>query len=204
MKSFKVFVLGLMTLALLPMSAWAGPEDGELFGYKIGDRYPANDDTQAEFFFEYIWVIAEKFDAPEKFGAVKTLVTPQSFVIGAIRGEANCSSEEEARHLSDQYARVLHNQHGGIINLFGTYDNFYDTESPFLSDTVKFQKDFDGKYRLEVRAYTDPKVTKEPKIEIWLQLLGEDAENFDKLRKQETEKLLLDAAKEDADMKGLE
>lgn len=78
----------------------AGPPDGEMFGYRLMDKYPVSENTK--------WVnmhnlIAENAAVPKSFSTVTLAVTPETYTVWAIAGEVKAHSEAESETIGRKY-----------------------------------------------------------------------------------------------------
>lgn len=103
----------LVTACLAAGIAYAGPAEGELFGYRLGGRYPVNANTQGQFFGLGSWVItAQKPTKPAEFSKVELIATPKTFTIANIYAFTEFTVESKARDLESRYADLLQTMYG--------------------------------------------------------------------------------------------
>ena len=109
----KTFILTLLLISL-NTSAIAGPPKGELFGYRLGDKYPVGPQTEFEAgdFIAAKLIVAEKPEKPDNFGTVKLMVTPKSFTIFYVYADSEFPNEKTAKVFADSYAQLLNKQYG--------------------------------------------------------------------------------------------
>lgn len=93
--------------AALPM-AHAGPLEGELFGYRLGARYPVGEATRGYFsFMGQAVLLAEKPEVPAGFDRVEVITTPKTFTIANIYAKAEFDGEASAKEFEAKYADLL-------------------------------------------------------------------------------------------------
>ncbi len=109
----KTFILTLLLISL-NTSAIAGPPKGELFGYRLGDKYPVGPQTEFEAgdFIAAKLIVAEKPEKPDNFGTVKLMVTPKSFTIFYVYADSEFPNEKTAKVFADSYAQLLNKKYG--------------------------------------------------------------------------------------------
>ncbi|MEY8688303.1 MAG: hypothetical protein AB9M53_00305 [Leptothrix sp. (in: b-proteobacteria)] len=105
----------LLASAILVLSvAQAGPLEGELFGYRLGKKYPVGDATRGYFSFMGQAVLnAERAEAPAGFDRVEIITTPKTFTIANIYGKAEFEDEAKAKEFEGKYADLLRTMYGG-------------------------------------------------------------------------------------------
>ena len=105
----------LLASAILVLSvAHAGPLEGELFGYRLGTKYPVGDATRGYFSFMGQAVLsAEKPEVPTGFARVELITTPKSFTIANIYANAEFGDEAKAKEFERKYAELLRTMYGG-------------------------------------------------------------------------------------------
>ncbi|MCA9423205.1 MAG: hypothetical protein KC592_19455 [Nitrospira sp.] len=92
--------------------ASAGPPEGELFGYKLGSKYPITDSTQGYFsLMGAIVVIADKPEKSDDFRRVELITSPKTFTIANIHGIAEAVGKKEAEDIAARYADLLKTLH---------------------------------------------------------------------------------------------
>lgn len=94
-------------------SAFAGPPEGELFGYKLGSKYQATDSTIVKLhtLLRTITVIAENPKKSDDFQRVELIITPKTFTIANIYGIAEAVGKKEAEDIAERYADLLKTLH---------------------------------------------------------------------------------------------
>lgn len=101
----------LLTFIVLGFSSvtWAGPLDGELFGYKLGTRYPLTDKTQGRFYsaLGQVMLLAEWPKKSDDFQRIELITTPKTLTIANIYGIAEFSNEAPAKAFATRYADLL-------------------------------------------------------------------------------------------------
>ena len=107
-------LLVVMTVLWFCPDAFAGPPEGELFGYKLGSKYPVTDSTQGSWnsFMEKMTVFAENPEKSDDFQRVELITTPKTFTIGNILGIAEVESEKEAKDIAARYTDLLKTLYG--------------------------------------------------------------------------------------------
>lgn len=143
----------------------AGPIEGELFGYRLGSRYPATDDTKGGHHpLGSALILAEK---PTDFQRVEIIATPKTFTIVNIDGIAEFSDEKQAEALAAQYPHILDTVHG----------NKCRQEKSFLSESLK--RVCGGQYELRVNYFGLDKTDEKHKVHVGLTF-----DNMSKAKKQ--------------------
>ena len=106
-------LLVVMVFLLSCNGAFAGPPEGELFGYKLGSKYPATDSTPAKWhtFLQTLTVVADNPEKSDEFQRVELMITPITYTIGKIIGIAEVVSEKEAKDIAARYADLLRTLH---------------------------------------------------------------------------------------------
>jgi len=117
-----------MVFLLSCNGAFAGPPEGELFGYKLGSKYPATDSTPAKWhtLLQTLTVVADNPEKSDEFQRVELMITPITYTIGKIIGIAEVVSEKEAKDIAARYTDLLETLHvdkcpAEKTNLFETY-----------------------------------------------------------------------------------
>lgn len=90
-------------------SAFAGPMEGELFGYRLGAKYAVGTETKGYFmaFLGQMVIIADKPEMPADFGTLELITTPKTFTIANIYASAEFAEEEKAKAFEARYADLL-------------------------------------------------------------------------------------------------
>ncbi len=106
MRLIRYFVVGLL---LLTSPATAGDAyDGELFGYKLGDKYPLTDATQGHF---TIWanaeIITEHPEKPDEMKEVQIVASVMTFTIANIYSVTEFDTKKEAEAFIKKYKDLL-------------------------------------------------------------------------------------------------
>jgi hypothetical protein len=92
----------------------AGPLEGDLFGYRLGSKYPVGDTTRGYFsFMGQVVLQAEKPEMPLGFARVEIITTPKSFTIANIYAKAEFDAEANAKEFELKYADLLRTMYGG-------------------------------------------------------------------------------------------
>lgn len=182
--------------------ACAGALDGDLFGYRLGAKYPVTNDTRGRLdIMGAMQLLAEKPDMPPDFERVELIATAKTFTIGNIYGVADFKDEESAKSFELRYADLL--------------DTMYGTKcaplKAYLEEKLKLL--CAGKYVLTVHRFK-PGTTQGPhRVHIGLQVTNESAiwKQFEKQFKSEIEQLeneakkaRLEQAQKDKKLKGLQ
>lgn len=104
----------LPVLALFSsFAALAGPLEGELFGYRLGVKYPIGDATRGYFsFMGQVVLNAERPEMPGGFGRVEIIATPKTFTIANIYAMAEFDEEAKAKEFEAMYADLLGTMYG--------------------------------------------------------------------------------------------
>lgn len=198
MRSFVTTLLLLIGTS----AAFAGPIEGEFFGYRIGSRYPVTDHTQGRLTaMGGLEILTEKPEKPADFQWVKIIATPKTFTIANIYGIAEFSDEKEAKSLATQYADLLSAAHGDKCRPIKAY----------LGEGLELL--CGGQYELSVRYYASDKSEQKYKVHVGLKTDSE-SKNGKRVQaqfKHEMEQLeaeakayRLDKAKKEQKLRGLE
>jgi hypothetical protein len=103
----------LLLVLFNSLAVRAGPLEGELFGYRLGDRYPVGDTTRGYFSFMGQAVLnAEKAEMPPGFSLVEVITTPKTFTIANIYAKAEFEEESNAKEFEAKYANLLRTMYG--------------------------------------------------------------------------------------------
>ncbi|MCA2969296.1 MAG: hypothetical protein O9345_04375 [Burkholderiaceae bacterium] len=104
----------LLMVPLISCSvAAAGVQDGDLFGYRLGTRYVATEQTRGYTFgMESVAIVADKPVKSEDFTRVELIVTPKTLTIGNIYGVREFDKEGDAKRFAAQYTDLLNTVHG--------------------------------------------------------------------------------------------
>ena len=147
----------LVTLVVAVLSgpvALADANDGELFGYRLGDRYIVGPDTSAFMIglggHDAMRVVADQAVMPDDFSEVQILCTAGSCQIGAISGIIKPASQQEAIETADRYLRLLrklygdwparNDPNGQIVTL---------RKSPYVIQVMRFQMPLEVRVNLK-------------------------------------------------------
>ncbi len=147
----------LVTLAqvvLYSQVVRADANDGELFGYRLGDRYIVSADTSAFFIglagHDALRVVADQAVTPDDFSEVQILCTVGSCRIGAISGIIKPASQQAAIETADRYLRLLRklysdwpvskDPNGQIVTM---------RKSPYVIQVMRFQMPLEVRVNLK-------------------------------------------------------
>lgn len=190
---------------MLPLSANAAPQEGELFGYVLGDTYKITDKTQGRWFLSKT-VIAEEAVYPEKIDRVEINLTPITNVIGAILGKSEFHTMEEAKKFAKYYASLFQSKYGGKVNYTG-YDIGQMGKEGYMADYEIYRVEFHDEYELVVHMFEGNEGRQEkPSAYIILTYLLNSSKRLswqDKV-KQEFNELEIEAARNSGGLKGIE
>ena len=144
-------------LGALP-SAIAGPVEGELFGYRLGAKYPVGAETRGYFmgFMGSVVVIAEKPEMPSDFDRLELIATPKTFTVANIYAVAEFADEEKAKVFASRYADLLETLHGAKCSPLKAY----------LEEALKLL--CGGSYELTVHQFKPDKPTEKHKVHVAL------------------------------------
>ena len=141
-------------IILFPTFADAGAESGELFGYKIGDKYPVNKNTivkKGGVLGNLFEIVTENPIKPKEIQEVSVSTTVQTFTIIDIFSRNKFDSSEKKYNFADKYAAILRAKYPEAINnnpnlktlsveLNKEYQLIVDIPSlPILSNTVEIK-----------------------------------------------------------------
>ena len=148
MKKLLRFLISILPLAPLA-SATAGVLEGDLFGYRLGAKYPLNQATRGYVdVMGGLIVLAEKPEMPDDFQHVELILTPKSKTIVNIFAVAEFSAGSKAKSFASRYADLLETMHAPKCPAMHA----------FLDESLKRQ--CSGTFELTV-AYYKPSNTKE-------------------------------------------
>jgi hypothetical protein len=104
----------MLLVTAVSTGAMAGPLEGELFGYRLGDKYPVGPQTKFEAgdLIAAKLIVAENSEKPEGIGSVKLMVTPKTFTIFYIYADSEFPDEKTAKAFADDYAQLLSTKYG--------------------------------------------------------------------------------------------
>ena len=101
-------VLCLLSVALaLPSIANASAGNGELFGYKLGEKYPVDESTLGKSRGLVLDIVAQKPVKPEEIGEVTVITTVKSYTIIEIHSDNRFASRKEAQVFAAKYAGIF-------------------------------------------------------------------------------------------------
>ncbi len=106
----KIFaIFAFMYITATPVIAIADVLQGELFGYRLGDKYPVSDDTKgSQLFFNNTYeLVAENPIKPEVIGEVRLITSMKSFTIVGIIAITEFENYREAKGFSLDYETFL-------------------------------------------------------------------------------------------------
>jgi hypothetical protein len=102
----------LAFFALSTAAAAAGPVEGELFGYKLGAKYPVGKNTAIQFGQALTKLRAEHAKVPRGFGDVELVVTPMSYTILSIGSENEFKSTADAEAFARRQSELIGGLYG--------------------------------------------------------------------------------------------
>ena len=139
-------------------SAIAGPVEGELFGYRLGAKYPIGDATRGYFmaFMGSMVVMAEKPEMPSDFERLELIATPKTFTIANIYAVAEFADEEKAKAFASRYADLLETLHGARCSPLKAY----------LEESLK--RLCGGSFELTVHRFKPDKPSEKHKVHVAL------------------------------------
>jgi hypothetical protein len=100
-------ILSLLLLVGAIDSASAGAREGDLFGYRLGARYPFNSRTRTGMVGMFRYVYAQNPVMPATISEVTLLTTPKSWQIAAITGLRGFSDKATAWRFFNIMAPML-------------------------------------------------------------------------------------------------
>ena len=94
--------------------AFAGPMEGELFGYRLGAKYAVTAETRGYFMAipGQMVVTAQRPEMPPDFETLELITTPKTFTIANIYAIAEFADEEKAKSFEARYADLLSTLYG--------------------------------------------------------------------------------------------
>ncbi len=154
----------------------ADANDGELFGYRLGDRYVVGSDTSAHVIglagHDALRIVADQAVTPDDVSEVQILCTVGSCRIGAISGIIKPASQQAAMETADRYVRLLRNlyrdwaaseePHSQIVTL---------RKSPYVIQVMRFQMPLE--VRVNLKFDRDSSASKS-----WISVLARESENY--------------------------
>jgi hypothetical protein len=136
--------IGLFTCINAPIQA--NPLEGDLFGYRIGDRYPVSERTRGRpGVMGGLELLAEKPTMPVGVKEVRMMVTSKTHTIANIYGTAEFRSLPQAKAFTAKYADLLNTLYGKECT----------KEEAYLRETVKLL--CSGKFILSLTTSTEGK-----------------------------------------------
>ena len=136
MRKFRLRVITLFSLAFLfifHLSAYADAGKGELFGYRLGDKYPVTSKTVIQYgpsdfapTTRVFIVTAERPVKPSEIGNVYLMVSRKSYTIIEIYAHTQFASETQKQAFAKKYAEILQAQYPGQLFETGTH-GYYAT-----------------------------------------------------------------------------
>ena len=179
------------------MDADAGSESGELFGYKIGDKYPVKANTLVKkrlsvsdgSISSYILeIVTESPIKPKEIHKVSVSTTVQTFTIIDIISCNEFDSYEKADDFADKYTTLLKAKYPETKN------------DAFLLIGEEFSTKFNNEYILTIKRYSNGKHT----VRIHFRAIGDVNKRLNCLKDKEYNAALqLDATKPEVFLDGM-
>jgi len=199
MRLIRYFVVGLLLLTS-PATA-SDAYDGELFGYKLGDKYPVTDATQGRFrrIFQNVEIITEHPEKLDEMKEVWIVATVKTFTIGNIFSVSEFDTKKEAEAFIEKYKDLLDTRYSKGKKIKTMYD--FERLTIELSD----------KYRLQISLLELDKTQPKIKVTIGLAFCCAKEKEIDALMYREFDQLVkegkaqrLNSARKRGLLKGLE
>ena len=198
MRLIRYFVVGLL---LLTSPATAGDAyDGELFGYKLGDKYPLTDATQGHFsIMGGVEIITEHPEKPDEMKEVWIVASVKTLTIGNIFSVTEFDTKKEAEAFIKKFKDLLDTR----------YSKGKKIETRF--DYQRLRIEFSDKYRLRITFHDPNKRQPKYEVHIGLMLCCAKGKEFEALAEMELDQLVkegkaqrLKSARKRGLLKGLE
>ena len=199
MRLIRYFVVGLLLLTS-PATA-SDAYDGELFGYKLGDKYPVTDATQGRFrrIFQNVEIITEHPEKLDEMKEVWIIASVKTFTIGNIFSITEFDTKKEAEAFIKKYKDLLDTRYSKGKKVRTIYD--FERLNIELSD----------KYYLRIMFYDPDKRQPKYKVHIGLEDCCAKEKEIDALMYREFDQLVkegkaqrLKSARKRGLLKGLE
>lgn len=133
-RKFRLRAIALFSFAFLVIfhvTAYADARKGELFGYRLGDKYPVTSKTVIQYgpsdfpptTMVFI-VTAERPVKPLEIGNVYLMVSRKSYTILAIYAHTGFASETQKQAFAKKYAEILRATYPEQLFETGTHDYY--------------------------------------------------------------------------------
>ena len=181
----------MILLVVVTVFGWlpavlASPIEGDLFGYRLGSRYPVTDHTKGRFTFMGAAVLmAEKPEKSDDFQRVEISASPKTFRIANISGVAEFPDETQAKAFARQYADLLDTTHG----------NKCPSLKADLGESLMLI--CGGQYELTVSYYVPDKIDRKHMVHVGLRFASESmaGKQIEAQIRQEIEELIAEGKK---------
>jgi hypothetical protein len=198
MMRFALVALACFTAA----SAVAGPLEGDLFGYKLGTKYPVTPQSRGAFWpvLGHWVIVADRAEKPKDLGQVELIATPKTYTIANIYAKTEFADEASAEALANKYADLLQTMYGDKCK----------PEEKYLKEVLKLRC---SDYELSVHHFKPDKPTAKHSVHVGLTYVNGDGKwkaiqaqfksEYEQLDK-EGKQYRLDRARKDQSLKGLQ
>jgi hypothetical protein len=165
-------ILSLLLLVGAIDSASAGAREGDLFGYRLGARYPLTGQTRTGMIGFFRYVYAERPTMPATISEVSLLTTPKSLRIATITGLRSFGSKATAWRFFNVLVPMLashyniswrdNRKHNGVeamlsskyrLSVYVTGSNLSGV-TVYVSLTPASMRDIAAKARAEIKTET--------------------------------------------------
>jgi hypothetical protein len=178
-------------------TARADASEGELFGYKLGDRYPVSELTQGRrlsvFRPALLELVAEHPVKAKDIDEVHLVTTLKSYTIASIFSVNTFDHREDAEIFAQQYAAILRAKYPE-----------WQRERDSLGIGVLRLK-LRGKFQLAVSLLvgTQNEPDENPSVQITLKYIDELEQDFNRLAEKERNELILEHGEAEGKLEGL-
>ena len=127
-------ILIFISLILFSAAIIADANDGEYFGYNLGDKFRVPRGAAAKYHITGAMIyVVDPRRQPHHIDSMSIYVSPKSSVIGSIFGEWYFSSARSAKDFANQYLSALEEKYGhwqrrGRSLTYGDYQLWVDIE----------------------------------------------------------------------------
>jgi hypothetical protein len=177
-----ICLTALVIAGLRTTPAPADANDGELFGYRLGDRYVVGPDTSAHVIglagHDALRVVAAQAVTPDDVSEVQILCTVGSCRIGAISGIIKPVSQQAAIETADRYVRLLRNLYRDWAASEDPNSQIVTLrKSPYVIQVMRFQMPLE--VRVNLKFDRDSSARKS-----WVSVLARESESYQKAARE--------------------
>jgi hypothetical protein len=155
----RTFFVSMLLCGAWP-AAFAGPMEGDLFGYRLGARYAVTAETRGYFMpvLGQMVVTAQRPEMPPDFEKLELITTPKTFTIANIYATAEFADEEMAKALESRYVDLLSTLYGSKCSALKAH----------LDEALKLL--CSKRFTLTVHRFKPDKAEKKHKVHVGLQV----------------------------------